>query len=180
MANPYEEFLSNSGAPAVGAGGTHNAAGPASQIPWTAIAIIVVAVLFIFRDRIAPKPVDPKQPDAPSVIQVPSVASIIEGKDDQSIRRLGSLYAAISTVLDRVQLSGKEITSGQLAAFTQDADVLNLIGTDAVGKFPGLGAAVNDELTKVVPLEDRPLTKAEIASAADLFSRLATTCGRTQ
>ena len=140
-------------------------------VPWTAIAVIAVAAIFLLKDKI-PSP----NPPAPN----PAVASIddivdIAANDADAAKAAGELFLAMAETVERAK--GMSVNSSQLQAWLTDSNTLRFIGTDYVGKLPGFSKAVNDVFVAEIGLESRTLTDADIDAVASICRQVAQSCG---
>lgn len=140
----------------------------ATGIPWTAIAILGVAALFYFQPGKPDPGPTPADTVVPAADAIPSVVSAVLNASPELRSALADLYGQAANTIDAAVASNLEVTTSQFSEFLMGAETLQFVTSDYPGTLDGFGPAINGELIKVLPLEDRRLSNEELRAAAAL------------
>jgi hypothetical protein len=141
------------------------------QIPWAAIAILLVGGYWVYAQQ-KKTPLVPVDTDIVTVNQ--AVKAVVDtATDKEAVKDLGRLYLAFGDVLSRCE----EMPSSNLREWMLQSETFQLRGTDLAGKVAGFGDVKNAELEKILTLEKRQLTKADLAKVVAWCDSVAGACG---
>lgn len=139
------------------------------QIPWNTILIVFMAAYITYSNfnRTPPKP-----PDTIYVNQ--AIKAVVDAATDkEAVKNLGRLYLAFGDVLSRSEPMG----SSQLREWLMSSETYFVKGTDLGGSVPGFAKVKDEELTKLLTLEDKELTKDDLTKVVAFCESVAGACG---